>query len=121
MYGEATRSPHGLALQSRGLCGVVGLLIGPADIGGDGRRCQRHDSLSPGGGEPCSGKIRQVIHLLSPRSIVAAKVMAMKLHRTDRCEQQLRLTETAWIRAHNIAASVGWPRLTCLRFMASSI
>ena len=38
----------------------------------------------------------------------------------ERCEERLRLTETAWISAHNIAASAGWSPLTCLRFLASS-
>jgi hypothetical protein len=55
--------------------------MGPANIGGDGRRCQRRDTLSPGSRKPSSEKISQVIYLLTLAEQLAAQVMEMKLHR----------------------------------------
>src|SRR6266404_4906843 len=116
MDGEATRSPHRLALQwTRTLIGAVLTLAG-----GYGSRCQRRDTLSPGSRKPSAEEISQVMHLRMLAEQFGCKGDGDEIAPTESCEERLRLTETAWIRAHNIAASVGWPPLTCLRFLASS-
>src|SRR6266581_8440820 len=110
------------------LCNGPGLsaATGTADgevltfAGGYGSRCQRHDTLSPGSREPSSEEITQVRYLLPLAEQFGCKGDGDEIAPTERCEERLRPTETAWIRAHNIAASVGWSPLTCLRFLASS-
>ena len=91
------------------------------DIGdGYGSRCQQRDTPSPGSRKPSSGEISQVIYLLTLAEQFGGNGDGNEIAPTERCEERLRLTETAWIRAHNIAASVGWSPLTCLRFLAYS-
>src|SRR5271169_818832 len=94
MYGEATRSPHRLALQSTRTGRCSGLLIGIGlTLSGEyGSRCQRRDTLSPRSREP-SEEIRQVIHLLTLKEQFGVKVMEMKLHRLRDVRSELRLTE----------------------------
>src|SRR6266436_6398091 len=102
-------------LQQELLLGTVLTLAG-----GYGSRCQRGDTLSPGSSEPSSEEISPVIYLLTLAEQFGCKGDGDEIAPTERCEERLRLTEAAWIRVHNITASVGWPPLTCLRFLASS-
>src|SRR5258708_17775157 len=106
----------------RGLSAAAGTAEGTVLTleGGYGNRCQRRDTLSPGSRKPSSEEISQVIYLLTLAEQFGCKGDGDEIAPTERCEERLRLTETVWIRAHNIAASVGWPPLTCLRFLASS-
>src|ERR1700686_5460749 len=114
-------TPNGSAIDADWVLKLE-LLIGAAVTlgGGYGSRCQRHDTLSPGSRELSSEEISQVIYLLTLAEQFGCKGDGDEIAPTDRCEERLRLTETPWIRAHNIAASVGWSPLTCLRFLASS-
>jgi hypothetical protein len=82
--------------------------------GGDASRCQRRDTCHRETGNSLRRRSAKVFIRLRSQGSLVAKVMEMKLHR-PRCEG-LRLPETGWIRAHNIAASVAWCSLTCLRF-----
>src|SRR5690348_5999482 len=83
MYGEATRSPHRLALQwMRTECYNRNRRWESADIAARyGSRCQRRDTLSQGSRKPSSEEISQVMHMLSLAEQLAAKAMEMKLHR----------------------------------------
>ena len=102
-------------LQQELLIGAVLTLAG-----GYGSRCQRLDTLSAGSRKPSAQEISQVIYLLTLAEQFGCNGDGDEIAPTERCEERLRLTETAWVRAHNIAASVGWSPLTCLRFLASS-
>jgi hypothetical protein len=70
--------------------------------------------------EKISGEDQPSHICLRSHSSLAAKRVGDEIALPERCEERLRLTETAWIRAHNIAASAGWSPLTCLQFLASS-
>jgi len=58
-------------------------------------------------GGTSSEEISQVIYLLTLAEQSVCKGDGDEIAPTERCEERLRLIETAWIRAHNIAASVG--------------
>src|SRR5438309_9581164 len=108
MYGEATRSPHRLALQStRTECSSRELMVGTVVTlaGGYGSSCQRRDSVSPGSRGLSSEEISQVIYLLTLAEQFGCKGDGNEIASTERCAERLRPSETAWIRAHNIAAS----------------
>jgi hypothetical protein len=62
--------------------------------GGYTSRCQRHDTLSTGKQEPSSEAISQVV----ARKQFGAKGDGDEIALTERREERLRLTETAWIR-----------------------
>jgi hypothetical protein len=102
-------------LQQELLIGTVLTLAG-----GYGSRCQCRDTVSPGSREPSSEEFSQVMYLLTLAEQLGRKSDGDEIAPTERCEDRPRLAETAWIRAHNIGASVGWSPLTCLRFLASS-
>jgi hypothetical protein len=89
--------------------------------GGFDSRCQRRDTLSPENRKSSSEATRQVTYLLAAAEQFGCKGDGDEIAPTERCEQGLRVTETAWIRTHNIAVSLGWSPLTCLRFLASLI